>query len=100
MKMRVDYSDFEAMFKQYNRLNNFPEGLRQLFDYLEDLESDIGTEIELDVIAICCDFHEGKLSVVLSEYSLGSLDELRDNTLVIMVDSESEEDPTIIYQGF
>lgn len=100
MKQTVDYSIFESAFRDYDRLNNFPEGLRALFDYLEELEQDTGSELELDVVALCCDFSEEKLSVVLKEYSLDSLDELRDRTTVIMVDSESDEDPTIIYQSF
>lgn len=100
MKQRVDFSTFESAFRDYNRLNNFPTGLRELFTYLEEYEDSTGEEIELDVIALCCDFHEEKLSVVLKEYSLESLEELRDHTQVIMVDSEDDEDPTIIYQGF
>lgn len=100
MKQRVDFRDFERAFEDYGRLNNFPEGLRELFEYLEEYEDSTGQEIELDVIALCCDFHEEKLQTVLKEYSLESLDELRDHTQVIMVGDESEENPTIIYQGF
>lgn len=100
MKKTVDYNDFHRAFTDYNRLNNFPTGLRALFDYLERYEVDTDEEIELDVIALCCDYSEEKLSVVLKEYSLDSLDELRDHTQVIMVDDETEEDPTIIYQAF
>lgn len=100
MKQQVDFSTFETAFKNFNRVDNFPTGLRELFAYLEEYEDSTGEEIELDVIALCCDYHEEKLSVVLKEYNLESLEELRDNTTVIMVDDESDEDPTIIYQGF
>lgn len=100
MKQRVDFSTFESAFRDSNRLNHFPTGLRALFEYLEEYEDSTSEEIELDVIALCCDFHEEKLSVVLKEYSLESLEDLRDHTQVIMVDSEDDEDPTIIYQGF
>lgn len=100
MKKRVDFSTFESAFRDYNRLNNFPTGLRSLFEYLEEFEDSTGEEIELDVIALCCDFHEEKLSVVLKEYNLESLEELQNNTTVIMVDSEDDEDSTIIYQRF
>ena len=34
------------------------EGLHALFDYLEDYEEDTGDSIQLDVIAICCDYCE------------------------------------------
>lgn len=100
MKQTVNYQTFRQSFEDFNRLNNFPTGLRALFDYLEQYEDDTGEELELDVIALCCDFSEEKLSVVLKEHSLDSLDELRDHTQVILVDNETEEDPTIIYQAF
>jgi hypothetical protein len=100
MKQRVDYSIFESAFRDYNRLNNFPEGLQALFEYLESYEDDTGSEIELDVVALCCDYSEDKLLNVLKEYNLDSLDDLRDHTTVIMVDSEDDENPTIIYQAF
>lgn len=100
MKQTIGYYEFEQAFRNYNRLDNFPEGLKELFDYLEQYEQDCGTELELDVIGLCCDWHEDKLNTVLKEYNLESLDELRDNTQVILVDSESDENPTIIYQSF
>ena len=65
MKQQVDFSVFESAFRDYNRLDNFPTGLRALFEYLEEFEDSMGEEIELDVIALCCDYHEEKLSVVL-----------------------------------
>lgn len=99
MKQKVDFQTFEKAFIAYDRQNHFPEGLRDLFDYLTEYERDTGEEIELDVIALCCDYTESKLSEVLKEYSLESIDELRDNTTVIMVD-ESDEDPIVIYQSF
>jgi len=42
-----------------NRKTNFSyEGLEILFEYLEELEEGTDQEIELDVIALCCDFSE------------------------------------------
>jgi hypothetical protein len=34
------------------------EGLGALFEYLTEYEEDTGAELELDVVAICCDFDE------------------------------------------
>lgn len=46
--------EFQAL-----RPDNFThDGLVALFDYLEDLEADIGDDIELDVIALCGDYSE------------------------------------------
>ena len=59
MKQTIDVHDFRDAFGACNRADNFSyEGLGALFDYLEQLEEDIGEEMELDVIAICCDFTE------------------------------------------
>jgi len=58
MKKTVTKSHFMDEFRKFDRFEEMGgyDGLSTLFDYLIDLEEDIGTEIELDVIAICCDF--------------------------------------------
>lgn len=59
MKKTINFYEFEQEFIGYNRGNNFSyAGKKALFDYLEDLESDTGKEIELDVIALCCEYTE------------------------------------------
>ena len=58
MKISVNYYDFRQAFEGL-RPNNFSsEGLRALFDYLEEYEQDCGEELELDVIALCCEYTE------------------------------------------
>ena len=58
MKKSIGYYEFRNEF-QAIRPNNFSyDGLGALFDYLIELEEDTGIELELDVIAICCDFEE------------------------------------------
>ena len=97
MKTTVSKSDFRDAFRDYNREENFTyEGLGALYDYLTELEEDTGEEMELDVIAICCDFSEyGDLEEIQSEYSdIEDLDDLRDHTTVI------EFDGGIIIQAF
>ena len=67
MKQTVTKSEFTAAFHNANRGDNFSHaGLCALYGYLTELESDIGEEYELDVIALCCDF---------SEYSVAELRE-------------------------
>jgi hypothetical protein len=59
MKTTVSRYDFERAFADADRKENFSyEGLRLLFDYLEEYEESIGEEVELDVISLCCDFTE------------------------------------------
>jgi hypothetical protein len=59
MKQTVNSSDFVDAFRTHNRMDQFSyEGLKALFEHLEQYEADTGEEMELDVIAICCDYAE------------------------------------------
>ncbi len=59
MYQNVNFHRFQDAFQNMDRGNNFSyEGLRALFDYLEQLEEDMGEQIELDVIALCCEYSE------------------------------------------
>ena len=104
MKQTVNQSQFASAFHQMGRENNFShKGLLALFDYFEQCEKDCGTEIVLDVIAICCEFNELDFETIKQEYSnleIETIEDLREYTQVILVDDESDENPTIIYQCF
>jgi hypothetical protein len=101
MKMTIDANDFVNQFTVYNRADNFTsQALYALFDHLEELEQDIGEEIELDVISICCEYSEYCFSNARGDWShLLDLDDwddndelleaLRDHTTVIEVDDET-----------
>jgi hypothetical protein len=58
--------------------------MKALFDFLEEQEQDAG-EIELDVIALCCDYVEYKdFQEFKEDYpSIDSMEQLRDKTMVI-----------------
>lgn len=60
MKTTITQSDFVSAFKSNSeRKKQFSYGaLCALFDYYEELEQQSGEEIELDVVAICCDWTE------------------------------------------
>jgi hypothetical protein len=59
MKTTINLHQFRDAFYRMNRKTNFSYGgLEILFEYLEELEEGTGQEIELDVIALCCDFSE------------------------------------------
>lgn len=96
MKQTINFSQFCDAFIRMNRDNNFSyDGKKALFDYIEELEQEQGQEIELDVIALCCEWTESTVEEALDNYNLNSIDKLRDNTTVIEVD-----DNTIIYANF
>lgn len=71
MKTNVTFSQFTKAFHDHGRENNFSyEGLQTLYDYLIELEEDTGEEIELDVIALCCDYSEGSYEEIVDCYNL------------------------------
>jgi hypothetical protein len=66
MKSTVSSYDFHRAFERARPDNFSYEGLNVLFDYLESLEDDTGEEIELDVIALCCDYSEDSAESIAS----------------------------------
>ena len=79
MKMSVDFNSFVQEFKECGREDNFSlNGLSCLFDYLEELEADLGEEIELDVVAICCEYSEYSSVQEVAEHYAIQLDEEED----------------------
>jgi hypothetical protein len=94
MKKTINYYDFRAEFRAFGREEQFTrQGLKALFDYLEELGDDCGEEIELDVIDLCCEFVEyDSLEDFHSEYDKDdypTLEVLRDYTQVIEIDNQS-----------
>lgn len=71
MKTTVSRYDFERAFADAGRKDNFTyEGLGLLFDYLEQYEEETGQEIELDVIALCCDYSEEDTHIIARDYKI------------------------------
>lgn len=69
MKTTVSRYDFERAFVDAGRKEQFTyQGLKALFDYLEQLEQDTGQELELDVIALCCDYYEDTPEAIAANY--------------------------------
>ena len=104
MKQSVNFCDFQDAFTAHGRNDNFSyEGKKALFDWLEELADSCGTETELDVIALCCEFSEYASAIDCikdagysfefdedddeEEQEAAALDYLNDNTLVISFDS-------------
>jgi hypothetical protein len=93
---KYDYSLFESRFRDYGRQEQFSqEGLRALFDYLEELAQGLGEPIEVDVIALCCEWNEDSLDNVLRWYDLEHLEDLQDHTSAVELGNG-----TVLYQYF
>ena len=92
---------FADAFKQVRPENFSDEGLKALYQYLDDLSEDIGEPIELDVIALCCEYSEYEnFEEIRDNYSCShdftDIDDLRDYTTVI----EIEGSESLIIQDF
>lgn len=62
---------FREAFRLAGRENQFSYGgLEVLFDYLDNLSDDIGEPIELDVIALCCEYYESSIEDIISNYDI------------------------------
>lgn len=94
MKQECNKSDFVDAFRRIRPDEFSYDALSALYDYLEEVYVD-DHEYILDVIALCCEFHEDKIENVLREYNLATLDELRVSTCVVW---ENGED--VLYAGF
>ena len=79
--------DFHNAFNAMRPDDFSYDALEALYTYLDDVSDDIGEPLELDVIAICCDFTEyTTVAEALAAYSLESLEELQNNTTVLGLD--------------
>ena len=70
MKTTVSIYDFRRAFEQCRPDNFSYEGLGLLFAYFEELEESMGEELELDVIAVCCDYAEDTIADIVREHSI------------------------------
>lgn len=93
MKKTINFYDFSDAFRKADRSNFTYSGLRALFEDLEEYEESTGEEVELDVIALCCEYAEyDSLADFWLEYNqedYPDIDAIENETQVIMIDEES-----------
>ena len=95
---KINEYDFLEAFKALRPENFTTKGLTSLFKYLESLEDDTGISIELDVIALCCDYAEYESLAEFQEHygtDYKTLEDIQETTTVIEVD-----DNRFIIQAF
>jgi hypothetical protein len=102
MKQTIHFSDFADAFKDLRPSNFSNEGLEVLFNYLEEIDKDM----ELDVIAICCDFSQCSLREFTDAFGIAC----EDNDLIDAVQEHIDQkgfwyalihdDKEVIFQNF
>lgn len=96
-------SQFRDQFHRCGRGDQFSyEALGLLFDYLNDC----GSDVELDVVGVCCEYSEDTPESIAKQYNidleddgnelLNVLDSLHDMTTVVGVTSTG----SIVYEQF
>jgi hypothetical protein len=107
MKTTVYLHDLRTQFHQMGRGEQFSyDGLRVLFEALSNTKTTTGSEVELDVIALCCEYSEDTPEEIAQNYGIdleddgnqlnNVLDYLHDHTMVCGV----TKDGSIVYQQF
>jgi len=80
-------TQFADMFKQSSRANQFSyEALEAIYDYLEDYSRDTGENVELDIVAICCEWYEMTWQEVAEQYKVDLSDCTDDDERIKAVD--------------
>ena len=75
MKQTITLYAFRNAFYKMGRKDKFSwEGLKILFDYLEELEMATGEEMEFDVISLCGDFAESIIDDLIRDYDIDMSD--------------------------
>ena len=89
MKQELNTYQVADLLKQDDNANWTYAGSMAIAEFFEELENDTDESIELDVVAIRCEFSEYKnFDEVKENYSdIKTLEDLHDNTLVIEFDT-------------
>ena len=92
MITNITFSAFCDAFRDMGRNDQFSyAGKRALFDFLEE----VATDMELDVIALCCEYYESDIDSIISDYSI-DVSEAQDNDEKAMIVEEYLQENTCL----
>jgi len=101
----VTETEFICRFAELDRKDNFSyHGKIALFDYFEQLEEDMGENIEFDCIAICCEYTEyenlKEFHKVYDKKQFPDFETIREHTEVIEISEVVEDSESFIIRDF
>lgn len=100
IKQNINVYQFRDMFAQWGRRNEFSyEALGILFDYLEDYSEHMGEPLELDIVALCCEYDEMSWQEAASDYRI-DLSDCEDDDERVEVIREYLQDNTSVCGEF
>lgn len=109
MKRTINEHDFIDAFQGTYKNQFSYEGKIALYEYLTQLEEDTGFEMELDAIAICCEYTEYEDFVefrddyedYVYEHKIKGIEDIHEHTQVIeFTSAESSRIKSLIIQQF
>ena len=109
MKQTIGFYEFRNAFESLRPDNFSYEGLSLLWDYFEQYEEDTGEEIELDVIAICCEYSEDDIGDFIDYYSVEVDEDMSEDEVKDACQKKAEykgaflgftDHGTIVYESF
>ena len=68
MKLNLNKHQAADLLLQDDNINWSIEAAEKIVEYIEELEEDLGEEIDFDAVAIRCEFSELRLEEVLENY--------------------------------
>ena len=89
---------FREAFRLAGRSDQFSyEGFEVLFDYLDELIEDTGEPIELDVVALCCEYYEASIEELINNYNidLSEVDEDDPDSIIEVVRGYLEDNTSV-----
>lgn len=95
MKKTLSFNDFCDEMNGYETAKDkfSYDGKKALYDYLTEIETEQENEIELDVVALCCEYNEYEnLEEFHKDYDkeqYPDIETIQENTTVIKVNDEA-----------
>ena len=102
MKQRINSFDFVNAFKKSDTYKNSfsNHGLYYLYKHLESYEEDTGEELELDIVALACEYTEYEdINEAVNEYQIG-YQELQHSTDIINIYDVNQKVIGVILRNF
>ena len=86
---------FREAFRLAGRMDQFSyEGLEVLFDYLEEYSESTGEPVELDVVALCCEYYELSIQELIDNYNIDVSDADGDEDEIELIVKEYLQEST------
>ena len=92
---------FREAFRLAGRMDQFSyEGLEVLFEYLDYLSESTGEPIELEVVALCCDYAESSIQELINNYNidLSEVDDDDPDSIIEVVRQYLEDNTSVCGQ--